>query len=196
MNFPFLRDRRAISGQCSLLRTERGYCIHTIESRKKTVKKKRSQRGRQWQRKKQKKLYYLWQGHNINLQHQSDNRGFAEKEFKLQYLVIRENSVCAVGLQEPAQHMVHPCKGRSQEGINAGKVFDQVLRETCKGCWMFVRNGEGAAAGRKSNGKPLDPGNTSFLCIPKSPWDLGVLLTACIVRVTFSLQRKAAWGQS
>lgn len=196
MNFPFLRDRRAITGQCSLWRTERGYCIHTIERRKKTVKKKKSQRGRQWQRKKEKKLYYLWQGHNVNLQHQSDNSGFTEREFKLQYLLIRENSACAKGLQEPTQHVAHSCKGRCREGIKAGKVSDQLLPETCKGCWTFTRSGEGAAAGRKSNGKPLDPGNTSFLCNSESPWDLGVLLIVKILRVIFSLQRKAARGKS
>lgn len=153
---------------------------------KENCEEKKSQRGTLWQRKKQKKLHYLWHGHNVNSQHQSGSRGFAEREFKLRYLLIRENSACAMGLQEPAQHMVPPCKGRRWEGINAGIVLDQLLRETYKGCWVFMRSGEGAAAGRKRNGKPLD----------QCPWDPGVLLTAYILRVTFSLQRKAAWGQS
>jgi len=42
MNLPFLRDRRAITAQWSLWRTERGHCMHTIESREKTARRKKS----------------------------------------------------------------------------------------------------------------------------------------------------------
>lgn len=41
MNFHFLRDRRAITGQW---RTEGGCCIRTIESRKKTEERKKKAR--------------------------------------------------------------------------------------------------------------------------------------------------------
>lgn len=43
--FPSLEIRRAITAQCSLWGTERGYCIHTMESREKTAGEKKKTEG-------------------------------------------------------------------------------------------------------------------------------------------------------
>lgn len=94
--FPFLRDTGAITGQRNL----RGaLCAHNGEEKGNSGGKKRSRRERQRQRKKQERRCYLRQGHNVNWQHQSDNRE-------------------GIGAAAPAD------KGEQQRwdgGINAGK---------------------------------------------------------------------------
>lgn len=112
--------------------------------------------------------------------HQSDNRGFTEREFKLQYLLLGESGARALGLRQPRQLAGQPRRGSCREGIDAGEVLHQSLRE---------RPAEGVG-GSSGVVRELPQGGRVTGRLWTSPWDLGVFVTACILRVTFSLQGK------
>lgn len=88
--------------------------------------------------------------------HQSDNRGFTEREFKLQYLLLGESGARALGLRQPRQLAGQPRRGSCRKESVLGKCSISLSVRDLQRVSGFLGSGEGAATGRKSNGKPLD----------------------------------------
>lgn len=121
-----------------------------MESRKKTVKKKEPEEETVTEKETEDTISSVTR---TKCKHQSDKRGFTERELS-----------CNTCWEERAVH-VRRCCGSPRgtraipavAGAGKGLMLAGCLISSCERLAEDGGSGEGAATGRKSNGKPLDP---------------------------------------